>query len=189
MTVIPIPNAISSAKKPSTLMMSLTKPSSSARFSVAGSRFDSEFPNLPLPVSAVVKIFSRGAPAQGGVVSRRLVEDQELRTPQDGLGDAEALLHAFGEVPDLALFLVQPGQLERFRHASLAFRPVETQQAREVIQHLARPKELREVGILGSKPQVLARGGVARVRTEEFDLAFVRPEQARDDLDHRRLSG
>ena len=59
MTVIPMPKAISSAKKPSTLMMSLTKPSSSARFNVTGSGAGPDPPKLTLPVRAVVKTLSR----------------------------------------------------------------------------------------------------------------------------------
>src|SRR6185312_7597349 len=59
----------------------------------------------------------------------------------------------------------------------------------EVIEHLVRAEELGKVGVFGRKPKSCPRRGIAWMGTEERDAPIVRPQQARDHLDHARLPG
>jgi len=67
------------------------------------------------------------APAERVKVGGRLVEDQQLRPAQDRLRDAEALLHALGELADLSLLLIQACERERLGDPPLSVVFVKTQ--------------------------------------------------------------
>jgi hypothetical protein len=128
------------------------------------------------------------APAERIEVRGRLVEYQELRPAEDGLCDAEPLFHSLGELADLPLLLIEAGKGESPRDPSFAFRFVQTQKAREVVEHLARAEELGKVRILGREAKLRTRRRVPRLRPEQGDAPAVGPEKARDHLDHARLA-
>src|SRR5450759_187293 len=100
-------------------------------------------------------------PAERVQVGGRLVEDQELGSAENRLGDAETLLHAFGVLTDLSLLLVEACEGERFRNPAFSLLGVQTEQAREIVEHLTGAQEFREVRILWREAQLRARCRIA----------------------------
>src|SRR5207244_9608102 len=120
------------------------------------------------------------ATTEGVQVRGGLVQDEEPWTPEDGLAEPEPLLHALREVAHLATLAGQAAPLQRLANARRAVVSGEAEQASEVIQHLGRPQELGEVGILRGEADAAAGLAVARHRPEHLDPPLVRPEQAGD---------
>jgi hypothetical protein len=127
--------------------------------------------------------------AAGGVErAGRLVEEQELGRSDEGLGEAEPLLHAFRHLLDLAIGgVAEADELEEV--ASFRGPAARPGEALVKIEHLVAAcpprvaEELREV----PEPRS-GRDGTGRV-AEYLRAPRRRSNEAAGDLDERRLAG
>src|SRR5207253_8418810 len=139
----------------------------------------------------------RGQPAQeradladaGGVEPvGRLVEDEQSRTAEERLRDAEALAHAEGVGADALVEAVLEG--DELRDA-LDFGARHAQHPREVLEVLAPGHEAIEVGVLDDAADA-AHGRLevaADVVTADGDAARGRTDEADQHPDGGRFSG
>ena len=119
----------------------------------------------------------------------RLVEDEQLRIPEEAGGDAETLAHAHGVLRHLVVGPVQDADpLERRLDAALGRRLT---RRGEDLQVLATGQVAVEAGLVhdgpdpGQRPVTVAGDGVA----EEGHRAGVGVGQAQQHPDQRRLAG
>ena len=130
------------------------------------------------------------AAADGVEAGGRLVEDDQVGVVDERLGQADAALHALGELADRPRpGLAQADHFEQLLGAVLALVPGQAEEVAEEIQRLAGIEVAVEVGFLGQVADARLGGDVAGRMAEDLDVPFGRIQQPEQQLDGGGLAG
>jgi hypothetical protein len=95
-------------------------------------------------------------------IGGRFVQDQQLRPAEDGLCEAEALLHALGGVQYLAALARKRAPLQCLGCAPATLARGQPHQASEIVEHLVRVEVLWKVRLLRGEADLRPCCDIAR---------------------------